>query len=972
MALTLDQSQTTSHSDYVVNMLRSTTTDAQVFTAGLSGTLKEVHLWTLKAGTPTNGITVSIKAVNVGTGKPTGSDLASKVIAKEDVPNDAELTVIFSSPTTIVSGTQYAILVKFTGFGGDPINAWYLKGDASHNYYAGGKEWVSYDSESTWSENANSDFWFKTYVQSPTQQTINSSAKIKVAGIQQTINSSAKIKVEEIQPTISSDANIVPQGTLQNIDSDTTIQVLDNQQGITSNAIIKVLTQQNINSNAKIKVLNNQQTISSDAVIFHQIIEGINSDATIQGTNTQTIESDSYMVIPAEYAKEIVCDGTKIYIACDTDPVKFIVMDVSSGAPTWNTYQLDAMGETYISPKSIDVNAIMHYFYIGFGAGIIAKIKTTDILTREKLDLSTSYNIDTMVNSGGSDKLYAATNKSTYDFYILDNAIFNIFNTDLRFLKRIIKNFKTILSYIFGYSINTDLRFLQQIKSSIKNDLRYNTVPYENISAISLDDLTIKINGTIISDYIPSSVKLMFNVDEDSQTTFTLLRKHDCLDYMLPEYGGTYSQITNRNEISIFVKEEELFNGKITQLDCSGSEEQVGITAVGNEYSHDKNLITLSLPSIDEQLHLYHVLVDNIVINNPYIAPIPPAPPYYTGIKVNLGISQIESIARSESSLNDINELSPDQNYTYFWFVEGENFLTGESFFPAKYIGTSLSPATSDTFNITNVSYKKQRIFNNIYIMSRYYAHSTTPLTLTTGIKTIFTQWGLAYAAGTSIVITSSVDSEKYMEGTVISYQYNQLVVNVTAVYGDGSGIDWILELAGNLDPSFYYIGTAPYKEISTKNGEYYSKSRWEDREDGLYTVINSSYHYISWAKAVANIEYQKLQNINGTILPRTSASISVTIDAFLYYNLRLLQRINIGNTTQSGIYQNANGFPLSIKSISIDFSVLRADISVDNEWSQGELDEMDETLPIEPQEMSAVSYKIADKYDLSKQEEIT
>jgi len=315
MALTLDQSQTTSHSDYVTNILRSTTTDAQVFTAGLSGPLKEVHLWTLKWGTPTDGITVTIKAVNGGTGKPTGIDLASEVIDKTNVPNDAELTVVFTSPATIVSGTQYAILVKFTGFGGDPSNAWYLKGDNSHNYYAGGKEWVSYDSESTWSENANSDFWFKTYISSPTQQTILSDSIIK-AVIQSNIFSDTKIKVTGNQQTILSDA-IITNSILQTITSDAKILAPNNQQTILSDTKIKITGIQNtIFSDTKIAATI-QQTILSDAkiaeTILYNIVSKINFNKGILENITNSINSAlrvlSDFANRVNYCKNILADA---------------------------------------------------------------------------------------------------------------------------------------------------------------------------------------------------------------------------------------------------------------------------------------------------------------------------------------------------------------------------------------------------------------------------------------------------------------------------------------------------------------------------------------------------------------------------------------------------------------------------------------------------------------------------------------
>lgn len=658
---------------------------------------------------------------------------------------------------------------------------------------------------------------------------------------------------------------------------------------ILSDATVKATVLKTILSDGKIIIDRLTKTILSDTKIVKRYTPTILVDTKVRGTSQIPILSDSKVLIPIEYATDIQYYADKLFISCDVTPVKFCVIDISGGNIFPDGYKLDNLGETYINAKTIGINTTFNKFYLGCESGKIAKIDMANPEIREELNVSDSDTITSLASFDNYDKIFAATNNSIFEYYILDNSLVSQIKTDLRFIKQTIKNFRTKLSYTFKNILQTDLRFLTQIKSSISTDFRYNIVPYEKVSGITADDIEVFINSSLSTDIVQSSLRIMLNADEDSQVQFILSRKHDRIDYTL---DGVYNQISNNNEIDIYINSIHIFNGKVTNIDCSGSEEQVTVTAIGEEYTHNTNVVTLNLPGLNEKLHLYHVLMDNISIKNPYIAPDAENPLYYKGVRIDKGIQEIESQEREDASIPwySLEEIVPDQNYTYFWNVSGLNFITGESFqgLIGKYIGTSLSPVSSDTFLIDGVGYWKQRIKPNIK---------------------------------------------------------NTL--------------------------GYYTVGQEPFKEISTKNGEYIAWDRWEDKADGLYIVLNPHYHYVNWAKAVANVEYQKLQTINGTILPRTSVSLSITIDAFLYYNLQLLQRINIGNTTQTSIYQNNNGFPLSIKSIIIDCSSMKVDINADNEWSQSELDDIDKTLPTEPEELPGHSVLIKKKYDLSVQDYI-
>ncbi|MFH0805982.1 MAG: hypothetical protein V1901_03855 [Patescibacteria group bacterium] len=657
----------------------------------------------------------------------------------------------------------------------------------------------------------------------------------------------------DIQKTISSDVHFLVEGVQKTILSD--IEFVIRKTILSDIHFFANDVQKTILSDIHFKVFNIQKTILSDIefVIFHE---------------SKYIHSN-YM-----------------YVVTDTNPAKLIKINIGVTPPTYDIHILNASGEDLNYSKELVINHNREQLYASFDSGNVAKIDLNNPNSRESIYVGEDNQLITITHNPDYLVTFVADNDLN-SLFLIDEATYANANTDFRFLTKVIKTIKNILAFVFKKTINTDFRFLLKQANKINTDFRFLTASYEEIpliaeNLISEEDFVIKINNVEIDDFIQSSIKITLNVDEQSDAQFILTRKHD--DVNNP------TEITNNNIIQIFIKDTLLFDGKINKLDCSSEEESVSVYALGDAYAQSKTLISLPLVSLNEQLHPYHILIDDININNPYINPLELNPEYYKGISISLGSQEEEFVYRLDSkyismTAEQFEDFIPDQNYTYFWYASGFNFITGWSF-SRKYIGTSLASLYSDTYEIGTVSYKKQRIFNNL-----------------------------------------------------------------------------------KLDLGSYLLGVAPYKTITTPNGKYIPKFRWEDKGDGLYDVYNNNYNFINYAKKVAASEYQKIGNINGSILPRTSASISLTIDAFLYYGFKLLNRINIVNTTLAGIYSNNNGFPLSIKSMVVDSGSMRVSLELNNEWSKSELDEIDSLLPTEPQIMESGSSKVDDKYDLAKQD---
>ncbi len=176
------------------------------------------------------------------------------------------------------------------------------------------------------------------------------------------------------------------------------------------------------------------------------------------------------------------------------------------------------------------------------------------------------------------------------------------------------------------------------------------------------------------------------------------------------------------------------------------------------------------------------------------------------------------------------------------------------------------------------------------------------------------------------------------------------------------------------IEQGSFQVGNAPFKETSTRNGKRISKDKWVDQADGLYRQKDEGYDYTQYAKDVASLEYRKLLNISGAILPKTSCDIDLMIDGYYFYGLRLLTRINIDNTTTAGIYNNNNGFPVAVKTIQIDSGSMRVSMKCDNELSDVELQEIDALRPDEDDpkyKFPAESALVASKFDYGRFETV-
>jgi Carboxypeptidase regulatory-like domain len=122
-----------------------TRVDAQLFCSGCTGT--------------TPNLTLSVR--NTSGGLPTGADLATATIPGFSSGAAVYYAANFSSPPTLTSGTQYALILRPVA---NPSPGGYFWIRSSPSTYANGQRVISADNGATWTADSTRDFNFKTYI----------------------------------------------------------------------------------------------------------------------------------------------------------------------------------------------------------------------------------------------------------------------------------------------------------------------------------------------------------------------------------------------------------------------------------------------------------------------------------------------------------------------------------------------------------------------------------------------------------------------------------------------------------------------------------------------------------------------------------------------------------------------------------------------------------------------------------------
>jgi len=704
-------------------------------------------------------------------------------------------------------------------------------------------------------------------------------------------------------------------------------------------------------------------------------------------SDTLTLNDWKITKKPAYASKVVYGNSPYLFIVSNDDPASLIKVDISGVTPLWDIYNLDDEDVYLKNAQDVVVNDTFELVYIAGADGKIVQVDFNDLTDMTEIDLSDT---DDLLTIGSVDDLkfiFTSTNNSTAELYKIDDRTTSNINLDFRFLKEWEKTFRTTFDYIFGKIINADFRFFATNKNKINTDFRFLTESYWELEPIPRygSGFTVKIDDVSVTDVDMATIVIRHNADDISTAEFTLGRYHDKLDYML---DGTSSQITNQNNVKIYVEDVLQFEGKISELRTDAQNERVSIFAKSDD-EWGKLIITKDLPiaSLNERFHLYHALVRNVSIEHL---------DYATGVIVVTGLScqagktvltgsgfteDVEGeVIDIVGGTNFINRGYVIKRYINSSTVELEEIPTTKDKVPTKtyqggyyyvtYYTKNASGATGYV-NLDPIVYRGIKVDlgeeeeERVSIHGMWYTPSGLAELIEAGDWSPFQNWTYFWRTSGEDFVNNRTWTRWYI-GTSLApiagdtYEITEVLYNRQRIYDN-----WVTDLG------CYYKGDYPYKEISTKNGRYIAKYRYEDGEDGLYKFIGERYDYVDYAQDVADLEYQKLLNINDDESPIVNANVDLTMNGYLYYGIKLLTRVNIVNTTQTDIYKNANGFPLSVKTIELNSADMLVHLTLDNKKSDYELEMIDEDYPEEPEVLPEYRWKVATKYDLPKWDEI-
>ena len=724
------------------------------------------------------------------------------------------------------------------------------------------------------------------------------------------------------------------------------------------------------------------------------------SDLPLQLTATiETPEPVTTNIGTLSYGTEIQAAQTNYLIICtNQSPLQYAIVNISTPTnPTYAKKVAPAGG----NGVGIEYDALTGNVYIACATGHIVETNAVT-LTKSVMTLSPLGSPNCMARIDSLDETYIGTSYGSGEVLSMYEGNAVTIATDMRWLVTVATQIGTAMNTVSGVQFATDIRTQALFNQIIGCDMRFITV---NLASATLNPIPrtafhVYIGGVEATDVQLESIEITHTADEKSQASFVLARKHDKVDYTL---AGTYQPVTGQPTVQITINGNEEFGydtpAYIWDVDTKSETETVKITAYSELPPQDNtDSVTLSIPGINEKLNVYHALVNNPVIDNPYIMADDINPPYYLGILIDNGYTKIQNVTQfkgfssigqsqsqkvnyvfgsGDSGVYDIKGnniyFQPYQNWTYFWFAHATNFITGATWTGllnngSSYIGTSPSALTSQTWDVDFIDFWYQRKFPDTTYRGTAGGGGSAIVYPSDFIGVLPGHYdsllGLTSFAVTNIDATLRNHTPTTISGAqILSYKQSLAVAtNPGSSLTTINGISYLVTLEGELIPvplnmssNFLDVidskfgvrfGSAPYKKVSAKSGVFTPATIWEDAPNGLFYHKEQGWDYTSYVNQVGALELKKMQNINGSVLPKTKCDVEMFIDGYYHFNIALLKRLNIDNTTQANVYNGNNGFPVSVKTIHISAKTMRVTLNCSNAWSRLELLNIDGQMP--------------------------
>jgi len=555
---------------------------------------------------------------------------------------------------------------------------------------------------------------------------------------------------------------------------------------------------------------------------------------------------------------------------------------ISKGIARWTSNFTPPTNE-YGEIRSSTINSDVRFKEINKQENILSDIHFDTEHTQEQINSDIHFKKQNIQENINSDISFAGVINVTINTNLITKLLQN----------EIIQTVLHIGSRIFN-KINTDLRIIIRSINKINTDLRIKAVAdYDYQFPGKLTDIIVKLDGTELTEVNYSTLKIQYNLNSTpSNATFVLARHHDKLDYKL---DGSYSQITNQNEITIYDGSKLLFTGDITKIEAISETDTVSIIAEDNRSQMEEeelndlisdalnvssNLFidengninyqeiergtikSLALSSLNEKRKLYDVVIDNISVNKV-------TNNYYGGIIAQLG--------KHHAELWTYKALHKVYNVTYNPISDSYDTEGLE-----KQIAEDINEMTKNPEQKEGQLFviQNHRLLGNVYVGSIPVIH-----------KDFFSEFDLP------------------------------LYTNIWIYYI----YQWkVLDTISDIDT--YTTGTSPLREIDlSQYGKNTNNGMLTIEGDFLGWLIGEQQDNTEFAKDLARFEAAQSNKL------LTEATITLLLDAFEYYNISFKDLINITNTIEPNIYKDNNGFPLNISSINIDCSTRLVTLQLTN-----------------------------------------
>jgi len=517
-----------------------------------------------------------------------------------------------------------------------------------------------------------------------------------------------------------------------------------------------------------------------------------------------------------------------------------------------------------------------------------------------------------------------------------------IFSTDLR--TKISKVFKCLTNLI------TNIRTLKKYSTKLYTkaissnkfltDLRTRVSDYDAIQPGNLDDFIVKLDGIELTDVDYSTLRITYNQNSTpSNATFTLGRYHDKLDYKL---NNVFSEITNENKIEVYDGTLKIFTGYITQINANSNTETVSITAEDCRYKMSKI-----------SMELWYGGTYNLEEGD-----------YNTVYSKNVNVAILEVISEISSLISGYDTPTfgtlfvPEYNNSYNDCASLLTDLITNSANASWYIDANerlmfskVGQGDIKTLQLSSVGNKRHvydTIVDNVVLNKKIDSYCTS-YNVKLG-KHIIKTWNRTEFSGIVAYPWELKDKPEFTDFRFQKQYTNKKLyvgsgVTIVGVYVQDKG--WIIE------PFIVIQYLAKYSEddlgdITVGSGEpkktldltnygkkeinviwmektkkelnemgYFKNAEWfkgsDDSQVYLTKIQGESYDYSIFAKDLANF------NLSQNIKLITQSTVTLLLNAYKYNDIKLNNRINLSNTIESNIYNNNNGFPLNIDSISID-----------------------------------------------------